>query len=184
MSRCKIWVSLVVFVTLTRSSAAQTALPYDETARIEMVVKDVYVIIHDNATDNWPHSNVGVIIGDNEVLVIDADYLPNRARADISLIRKLTKKPVKYLVYTHWHFDHNNGGIAYRDSFPGIKIISEKESQKFTELNAEWWSKMTSAPNSAARVALKKLEEELSRGWSKNIRRISVRLQYYAGSEN
>jgi len=139
-------------------------LPYDETAKVEKVGKDVYVITHENATDEWPHSNVGIIIGDKDVMVIDADYLPSRARADIALIRKLTLKPVKYLVYTHWHFDHNNGAIAYLDSFPNIKIISEKESQKYVELNALWWSKMATAPASAKRTSLINLENELAKG--------------------
>ena len=141
-----------------------TELPYDETAKVEKVARDVYVIIHQDATDEWPHSNVGIIIGNKEVMVIDANYLPSRARADIALIRKLTSKPVKYLVYTHWHFDHNNGGIAYLDSFPNIKIISEKESQKYVELNAAWWSKMSTASSSAKRANLKNLEDELAKG--------------------
>ena len=148
-------------------------LPYDETAKMERVGKDVYVIIHEDATDNWPHSNVGIIVGDKEVMVIDADYLPSRARADIALIRKLTLKPVKYLVYTHWHFDHNNGAIAYVDSFPNIKIISEKESQKYVELNAVWWSKMVTAAGSGQRTALKTLEEELAKDTDTSGRKFS-----------
>jgi len=148
-------------------------LPYDETAKVEKVGNDVYVIIHENATDDWPHSNVGVVIGDKEVLVIDANYLPSRARADIRLIRKLTPKPVKYLVYTHWHFDHNNGAIAYVDSFPNIKIISEKESQKYVELNQTWWSKMATASTSGQRKGLRALEEELAKGTDTSGRKFS-----------
>jgi cyclase len=144
--------------------STSTSLPFDETARVIKVSKDVYFISHDDATDEWPHSNMGIIIGDDAVMVIDADYLPSRARSDISLIRKLTSKPVKYLVYTHWHFDHNNGGVAFADSFPGVRIISERESQKYVELNATWWSKMSTAPNSNRRKALKKLEDEFARG--------------------
>ena len=96
-------------------------------ASMERVAKDVYAIIHDDATDEWPHGNTGVIIGNDAVMVVDACYLPSMAREDIRLIRSVTKKPVKYLVFTHWHFDHNNGAIAYKDSFPGITIISERE---------------------------------------------------------
>src|SRR4029453_3733030 len=92
-------------------------------ARMERVADGVYVIIHDNATDEWPHGNTGVIVGQDAVAVIDATYLPSRARADIALIRRVTPKPVRYLIYTHWHFDHNNGGIAYRGGFPELALL-------------------------------------------------------------
>ena len=82
----------------------------DAGARLERVADGVYVIVHDDATDQWPHGNTGVVVTDEGVLVVDATYLPSRARADIALIRTVTKQPVRYLVYTHWHFDHNNGG--------------------------------------------------------------------------
>src|SRR5678815_3330903 len=95
----------------------------DDGARMERVADGVYVIIHDNATDEWPHGNTGVIVGQDAVAVIDATYLPSRARADIALIRRVTPKPVRYLIYTHWHFDHNNGGIAYREAFPAVVVI-------------------------------------------------------------
>ncbi|HYF33533.1 MAG TPA: MBL fold metallo-hydrolase [Chitinophagaceae bacterium] len=156
--------SLSFLVLFRFPLAAQGTLPSDATARVEMVTKNVYVILHDDATDEWPHSNVGIIIGDKDVMVIDANYLPQRSRDDIALIKKLTSKPVKYLVYTHWHFDHNNGAVAYTDNFPGIEIICEKESAKFVELNATWWSKMCTAPNSNKRNSLKALEDALALG--------------------
>jgi glyoxylase-like metal-dependent hydrolase (beta-lactamase superfamily II) len=131
---------------------------------MERVGDGVYVIIHDDATDEWPHGNTGVIVGDDGVLVVDATYLPSRARADIALIRSVTDKPVRFLVITHWHFDHNNGDVAYRDAYPGVFIISERETRHFIDLNSTWWAKMSTAPNSARRAALNRLEEQLRAG--------------------
>ena len=83
------------------------------------LAENVYVIEHDDATDEWPHGNTGVIVGRTGVFVVDSGYLPSRARADIALIRRVTDKPVRFLLTTHWHFDHNNGAIAYVASVPG-----------------------------------------------------------------
>ena len=91
------------------NAGAARAQTRDYGARMERVADGVYAIIHDDATDEWPHGNTGVVVTDRGVLVIDATYLPSRARADIALIRSVTNQPVRYLVYTHWHFDHNNG---------------------------------------------------------------------------
>lgn len=133
-------------------------------ARLEPVARNIYAIIHQDATDEWPHGNTGVIIGDREVLVIDACYLPSMAREDIRLIRSITKKPIRYLVITHWHFDHNNGMIAYRDSFPDIQMITEKESRKLIELNSTWWSRRAASPGSSKRVSLEELEARMAAG--------------------
>jgi Zn-dependent hydrolases, including glyoxylases len=94
--------------------------------------------------------------------VVDATYLPSRAKADIALIRSVTRQPVRYLVYTHWHFDHNNGASAYAEAFPGLTIVSERESSQFIALNATWWAKMSTAPNSVRRAALAALETQVA----------------------
>ena len=76
--------------------------------------RNVYVIRHDDVSYEWPHASTGVVIGKDKVLIVDTAYLPSRTEADIALIRKLTDKPARWLVYTHWHMDHNNGAAAYK----------------------------------------------------------------------
>ena len=51
---------------------AQASLPRDSTARVERLADGVYAIIHDDATDQWPHGNTGVVMSDDGVLVVDA----------------------------------------------------------------------------------------------------------------
>ena len=154
------FLAIVSFTAATAPPAAAQAK--DATARIERVANGIYAIVHDDATDQWPHGNTGVVVTDDGVLVVDATYLPSRARADIALIRTVTDKPVRYLVYTHWHFDHNNGAIAYRQAFPGITIVAERQTRDYVTLNAEWWAHMSTASTSARRAALTRLEEELA----------------------
>jgi glyoxylase-like metal-dependent hydrolase (beta-lactamase superfamily II) len=149
---------------LAAGRAEAQVLARDSGARLERVGDGVYVILHADATDEWPHGNTGVVVGDDGVLVVDATYLPSRARADIALIRAITGRPVRYLVYTHWHFDHNNGAVAYKRAFPGITIVSERESAGFVVLNQIWWSKMSTAPGSTRRAGLDSLAARLGRG--------------------
>jgi len=54
-------------------------------------------------------SNGGVIIGDNAVLVIDAKMNEASVNQTLDAIKKLTDKPVKYLVNTHSDGDHIQG---------------------------------------------------------------------------
>ncbi|HET8624719.1 MAG TPA: MBL fold metallo-hydrolase [Gemmatimonadales bacterium] len=137
---------------------------WDSTARLERIGDGVYAIIHDDATDAWPHGNTGVVVGDHGVLVVDAAYLPSRARADIALIRKVTSKPVRWLVNSHWHFDHNNGAAAYTHAFPGLAVVSERETARWIVLNQTYWARMSTAPGSARRADLAALERQLASG--------------------
>ena len=134
----------------------------DATARMQAIADGVFVIVHDDATDEWPHGNTGVIVGNDGVLVVDSNYLPSRARADIALIRQVTNKPVRHLVITHWHFDHNNGTVAYKQAFPGVLVVSERETARFIDLNGTWWSRMNAASGSEKRNDLKAKESELA----------------------
>ncbi len=165
MKKVILVITFGVLVALSKDAQAQAGnVVQGNNCRMEQIGNGVYAIIHDDATDEWPHGNTGVIIGDNEVMVIDACYLPGMAREDIRLIKRVTNKPVRYLAFTHWHFDHNNGAIAYKEAFPDITIVSEKESQKYIELNGVWWSKMCATENSAKRTSLAEKEKALSDG--------------------
>lgn len=136
----------------------------DDGARVEQLAENVFAILHDDATDEWPHGNTGVVVGRRSVFVIDSCYLPSRARADIALIRRLSDKPVSKLATTHWHFDHNYGAAAYREAYPNVELIAERETARWIELNQTYWRELSTAANSPRRAAIATLEQELARG--------------------
>jgi glyoxylase-like metal-dependent hydrolase (beta-lactamase superfamily II) len=105
----------------------------------------------------------GVIVGRSGVFVIDSCYLPSRARADIELIRRITDKPVRYLMTTHWHFDHNNGAIAYKKAYPDVVSIAGRNTARWIELNQHYWKRLSTAPDSARRASIAALESETAR---------------------
>ena len=51
--------------------------------------------------------NMGVSVGE-EVFLIDDQFAPLTERIEAA-IRKLTPRPVKFVLNTHWHFDHTGG---------------------------------------------------------------------------
>jgi glyoxylase-like metal-dependent hydrolase (beta-lactamase superfamily II) len=58
--------------------------------------------------------NTGVIVGDDAVVVIDAQATPLMAREVIRRIRGVTSKPIKYVVLTHYHAVRVLGASAYK----------------------------------------------------------------------
>ena len=97
--------------------------------RVTKLAEGVYTIRHPDPTDDFPDGNTTVVIGGDGVLVVDTCYLPSSARMDIGLIRSLTDKPVRYVVNTHWHYDHNGGNGAYVEAYPNVVIIAHTETR-------------------------------------------------------
>ena len=68
-------------------------------------------------------SNAAVIINDDDVLLVDSHISPAAASALLDELREITDKPVRYVVNTHFHFDHAHGNQIY----PGeVEVIGHE----------------------------------------------------------
>jgi len=57
--------------------------------------------------------NTGIVIGDNAVLVADAQATPVMAQDVVRRIRGVTDKPIRYVVLTHYHAVRVLGASGY-----------------------------------------------------------------------
>ena len=80
--------------------------------------------------------NSGVIIGDDSVMVVEAQATPRLARKVIDCIRGVTDKPITHLVLTHYHAVRVLGASAY--GAPQV-IMSEKARAMVAERGQEDW---------------------------------------------
>ncbi|MCC0044281.1 MAG: MBL fold metallo-hydrolase [Brucellaceae bacterium] len=80
--------------------------------------------------------NTGVIIGDDAVMIVDAQATPRLANKVIDNIRSVTDKPIKYVTLTHYHAVRVLGASAYNAS---EIIMSEKARAMVTERGQEDW---------------------------------------------
>lgn len=64
------------------------------------------------------------IINDDDVIVVDANASLAATKELLVALRKLTNKPVKYVINTHWHDDHIIGNQVYRAAFPNVEFIA------------------------------------------------------------
>ena len=116
--------ALVALLCFTLGPAALADSVNTKARTVTQIAEGVYVIRHPDAPDTFPQGNTTVVIGERDVLVVDSCYLPSSAREDIEQIRRWTTKPVRYLVNTHWHYDHTMGNGAYAEAFPGLAIVA------------------------------------------------------------
>jgi len=64
--------------------------------------------------------NSGVIVGDDAVMVVDAQATPVMAQDVIARVRAITDKPIKYVLLTHYHAVRVLGASAYK----GAEIVA------------------------------------------------------------
>src|SRR5688572_4508487 len=72
------------------------------------------------------NSNTAIIESDDGVMVVDTHSKPSAARVVIEHLRELTQKPVRYVVNTHFHWDHWHGNEAYPAAYPDAEIVSNQ----------------------------------------------------------
>jgi glyoxylase-like metal-dependent hydrolase (beta-lactamase superfamily II) len=56
--------------------------------------------------------NIGVSIGDDDVLIVDSQFAPLHEKI-VAAIKNLSNKPVGFLINTHFHGDHTGGNEAF-----------------------------------------------------------------------
>lgn len=72
-------------------------------------------------------ANAGIIIGKDSIVAVDSLISAREAKRFIKDIRKISKKPIKFLINTHYHFDHTLGNSEFAKL--GTVIISNENDQ-------------------------------------------------------
>ena len=78
--------------------------------------------------------NAAIFVNSSDVVVVDAHSKPSAAASLIAQIkREVTPKPVRYLVNTHFHWDHAQGNAAYAGI--GAKVVASKTTSQLMSEN-------------------------------------------------
>jgi glyoxylase-like metal-dependent hydrolase (beta-lactamase superfamily II) len=134
---------------------AAPALSQSADFDITQVANGVYAVIAKPGIA----SNGAFIVNDDDVVVVDTHLRPSWARETIAEIKKVTDKPVRYVINTHWHRDHVQGNQEYIAAFgPGVTIIQQNFSRE-DQIKNQPVEIATRAPEEIAR-----LEKILSSG--------------------
>lgn len=112
--------------------SAPSLVAAEELFELKLVVPGVYAAI---AKEQYKvNCNAAVIELDDGLLVVDTHSKPSAARALMVQIKTVSSKPVRYVVDTHFHWDHYQGNQAYLDTWPkGVEIISSEATRQSIE---------------------------------------------------
>ena len=115
-----IFVCVLVLTTLSGSPKATASPKAEDDFQLVQVADGVYAAIAKSG--GLASGNAGFVIGDDGVVIFDTFFTPAAIEELIGEIQKLTNKPIKYAVNSHYHLDHTGGNqvLAAR----GIPIIA------------------------------------------------------------
>lgn len=127
----KLYCQIVLIFICAFSFASQFSAQNKDGApnfEVQKISRDVYAVIRREAPSLWFNPNTVFIIGKNDVIVVDSNISSAYTREVLAELKKLTAKPVKYVINTHWHEDHIIGNHVYRDAFPNVQFIGHKST--------------------------------------------------------
>lgn len=90
-----------------------------------------YVDVKNAGGGNSFAANAGIVVGSDGILVIDTLISAKEAKRFLADIRRISSKPIKYVVNTHYHLDHafGNGELART----GATVIAHEADRKNLE---------------------------------------------------
>ena len=123
----KLVLALSVGSMLCLTSAAQDLKP-PRNFTVEKLAEGIYALIRTEPASVWFNPNNVFIIGKQDVIVVDSNISSEYTREVLAELRRLTDKPVKYVINTHWHEDHIIGNRVYREAFPEVKFVGHRST--------------------------------------------------------
>lgn len=95
---------------------------------VQRLAEGVYAVIRREPPGLMFDANNVFIVNERDVIVVDSNFSLASTREVLAALRKITDKPVRYVVNTHWHDDHITGNQVYRDAFPNVEFIAQESA--------------------------------------------------------
>ena len=113
--------------SITPSAAQQSAapVPTEREVTFKQVSSDIYFLFE------FTSSNAVVLVTEEGVLVIDTRQHPRDGQDLIDRIRKITDRPIKWVINSHFHGDHHFGNAAFKAL--GATIVAQRDTARIMQ---------------------------------------------------
>jgi glyoxylase-like metal-dependent hydrolase (beta-lactamase superfamily II) len=148
----KFWSLLALCLLLTAASAQQQPDFSKVEIKATKVAGTVYML-------QGYGGNIGVSVGEDGILIVDDQFAPLADKIQAAL-KGITDKPVKFVLNTHWHFDHTGGNPYFGQNAP---IIAHENVRKRLQSGGDiTFLKMQIPPAPKAALPVVTFEDKVS----------------------
>lgn len=120
MTRIRLALVLAGMAAASLAFDAQTMSP-QAAYKFQLIGPGIYSAIGTGALNVG--SNSAVIVNRDDVMIVDSHISPEAARVMLADLKAISDKPVRFLVNTHFHYDHTNGNQVFG---PAVDIIGHE----------------------------------------------------------
>ena len=120
--RCRSMFGRLIASVSLALSLAMPAAAQDEGPVVRQIAPDLYFFYE------YAGSNSVFLVTDEGVLVIDTRQHPRAGQDLLDRIRKITDKPIKWVINSHFHGDHTFGNAAFKAA--GATFVAQKETAR------------------------------------------------------
>jgi len=124
-------ISIMSLILLVSTPGFSQATKTSRDFEVQKISEGVYAVIRKEPPGLTVNGNCVLIINEEDVIVVDTTLTPGSAQEVLGELRKLTSKPVRYVINTHWHDDHIMGNQVFRDAFPGVVFIAHENTREY-----------------------------------------------------
>ena len=126
--RLRVTILFAAFIALwiLLDARAQTGGPIVSGAhKFEKVAEGIYYTTASGTMNVG--ANSPIIVTDDEAIVIDSQITPAAARALVADLKAVTSKPVRYVIDSHYHYDHSFGNQVFRSD---VQVIGHDNTRR------------------------------------------------------
>ena len=105
------------------------------TLPLRELAPDVYAVLGDTGRGVEGRANAGFVVTTDGVVVIDALASPRQGEQLLRTIRRVTDRPIAWLVLTHHHPDHHFGAVVLRRA--GALVIAHPDKRTLASEGGE-----------------------------------------------
>jgi cyclase len=113
--------AILAGILLTAAPAATQERAPPEVV-VTQIAPDLYFLF------DFEGSNCVFLVTDDGVLLIDTRTHPREGRDLLARIRKVTDKPVKWVINSHFHGDHHMGNVVFKEL--GATFVAQEETAR------------------------------------------------------
>ncbi len=143
---------ILLGLLLSNLSAVQALDPKDQSIETLPVTKNIYML-------KGQGGNIGVSVGPDGVFLIDDQFHPLNPQI-LAAVKKLSPEAVRFVVNTHWHFDHTGGNEALGKS-GAVIVAHENVRKRMSTQQFSAFMKKTFPPSPAAALPLVTFTENI-----------------------
>ncbi len=128
--------------------------------------------------------NSSIIINDEDVLIVDAHMTPAASWALRQELKNITDKPIRYVVNTHFHFDHAHGNQIFPDDVEiiGHRFTRDQLVSGASKRGRGWELFVESVPDRIAAIEARIAEEEDAGEKTELERQLGIQESYLAAT--